>query len=242
MVSNLSRTAKKLKKAHVVFRRDPSGVKKVLASNGFDIVEDDPDFVVCFGGDGTVLYGERIFPEIPKLIIKTSKTCRMYDYSLKNLTALLSMIKTGNYQIHSEMKLETEVKGKKLVGLNEIQIHPRIPIYAIRFSLSTNGKEYSDLIGDGVIIAPPFGSTGYYAATGGRPFENGIGISFNNLHRRKERSINVSENHGITLRISRGPAWLFADNNEDFVELNAGDTVTIKKSESTANFIYFPRL
>ncbi len=242
MVNNLSGTAKKLKKVHIVFRRDPSMAKKVLASGGFEIVEDNPDFVICFGGDGTVLFGERKFPEIPKLIIKTSRACRMYDYSLKDLTALLSKIKAGNYQIHSEMKIETEAKGKKLVGLNEIQIHPRIPIYAIRFSLSTNGKEYSDLIGDGVIIASPFGSTGYYAATGGKAFEKGIGISFNNLHRRKEESVIVSENHVISLKISRGPAWLFADNNEDFVELIAGDTVTIKKSESIANFIYFSQL
>jgi NAD kinase len=139
------------------------------------------------------------------------------------------------------MKLETQAKGKRLVGLNEIQIHPKLPIYAVRFSFSVDKKEYDNLIGDGVIVATSFGSTGYYKATGGESFEKGIGISFNNLHNRKVRSFVVPEDSVINLVVTRGPAWLLADNNENFVELDAGDTVEIRKSVSVANFIYFPR-
>ncbi|MCJ7614663.1 hypothetical protein MUO71_07885 [Candidatus Bathyarchaeota archaeon] len=239
MVGNVSRAPKKLEKVLVVFRRDPSEVRKVLARAGFELVEENPDFVVCYGGDGTVLFGEREFPEIPKLIIKTSRACRMYDYALDDLSKLLSKIKAGDYQIHAEMKLETEAKGEKLVGLNEIQVHPKLPIYAVRFSLSVDGKEYNELIGDGVIVATPFGSTAYYKATGGENFEEGIGISFNNLHYGNVESLVVPEGSTVKLIVTRGPAWLLADNNEDFVELNAGDTVKIRKSESVANFIYF---
>lgn len=237
MVGNLSRAPKKLKKVAVVFRYDPSEVKKALVNEGFELVKENPDFVVCFGGDGTVLFGERKFPEVPKLILKTSRACRMYDYDPEDLLVLLSKIKAGNYQIHSEMKLETEAKGRRLVGLNEVQVHLRLPIYAVRFSLSVNGKEYSDLVGDGVIVATPFGSTGYYEATGGKRFEQGIGVSFNNLHRHKVESFVVPEDSTITVSITRGPAWLLADNNDKFIELDAEDTIKIKKSQNKANFI-----
>ena len=145
----------------------------------------------------------------------------------------------GNYKIHSEIKLETTIKSKKLVGLNEIQIHPKLPIYAVRFSFYINGKKYDELIGDGLIIATPFGSTAYYKATGGKSFKNGIGVSFNNLHNRNEKSFVVPEDSVVKLTVSRGPAWLLADNNEEFVELNAGDSVAIRKSGRVANFIYF---
>ncbi|HDQ05404.1 MAG TPA: NAD(+)/NADH kinase [Candidatus Bathyarchaeota archaeon] len=239
MVDYSSR-APRLKRVHVVFRRDPSEVRKVLAREGFEVVDEDPDFVVCYGGDGTVLFGERTFPEVPKLIIKTSRKCRMYDYSLKDLKALLSKIKAGDYQIHSEMKLETEAKGKRLVGLNEIQIHPKLPIQAVRLSLSVDGKDCKDLVGDGVIVATPFGSTGYYKATGGKRFAKGIGISFNNLHNRNIESFVVPEDSTVKLTVSRGPAWLLADNNENLIELQAEDAVAIRKSGSTANFIYVP--
>ena len=240
MEGNLFLAPKKLEKVLVVvFRRDPLEVKKALVSAGFKLVEDNPDFIVCYGGDGTVLFSERAFPGIPKLIIKTSRACRKYDYVLDDLGELLSRIRAGDFLIHSEMKLETEAKGEKLVGLNEIQIHLMLPIFAVRFSFSVDEKEYPNLIGDGVIVATPFGSTAYYKATGGKSFDEGIGISFNNLHNMDVESFVVSQDSVLRLTVNRENAWLLADNNEDFVELTAGDTVTIKKSDSVANFIYF---
>lgn len=240
MTSNTSIIPKKLKKALVVFRRNPFEVKNFLIKEGFELVETDPDFVVCYGGDGTVLFGERKFPGVPKLIIKTSHACRMYDYTLNDLHELLSRIKAGDYQIHSEMKVETEAKGEHLVGLNEIQVHLKLPIYAVRFSLSVNGKKYDTLIGDGIIVATPFGSTAYYRATGGKSFKKGIGISFNNLHNSDVKGFVTHEDSVLKITVTRGPAWLLADNNEKFVDLEAGDTVTIRKSKSLANFFYFP--
>jgi NAD+ kinase len=241
MVGNLSMAPKKLKKVLVVFRRDPSEVRKVLAAEGFELVEKAPDFVVCYGGDGTVLFSERKFPGVPKLIIKTSRACRMYDYTLNDLRGLLSRIRAGDYQILAEMKLETVAKDERLVGLNEIQVHLKLPIYAVRFSISVDGREYDELIGDGVIVATNFGSTAYYKATGGKSFKKGIGISFNNLHNKKEKSFVVPEDSVVKLTVTRGPAWLLADNNEKFVDLDAGDSVTIRKSDGAANFIYFPQ-
>ena len=239
MVGDVAKQSKKLKRVKVVFRLDPSKVKSVLAAEGFEVVDENPDFVVCYGGDGTVLFGERNFPQVPKLILKTSRKCRPYDYDVNKFTEYLAKIKTGNYQIHSEMKLETTIKDELLIGLNEIQVHLKSPIYAVRFSLAVDNKKCDNLIGDGVIVSTPFGSTGYYKATGGKKFEKGIGISFNNLHNIKKDSFVVSENSAIKLTINREHAWLLADNNEKFIELAAGDSVEIKKSKNVANFIYF---
>jgi NAD+ kinase len=209
-----------------------------LAAEGFTVVEGNPDFILCYGGDGTVLFSEIEYPTVPKLIIKTSRACRKCDYSLDELKTVLSAVREGNYCLHEKIKLETEAKGRKLVGLNEIQIHPKLPTHAVRFSLFVDGKEFEDLIGDGVIVATPFGSTGYYKATGGKRFSDGIGISFNNLHNSDVESFVVPEDSTVKLTVSRGPAWLLADNDERLIELRAGDSVAIKKSGSTANFIY----
>jgi len=241
MVGKLSMAPKKPERVLVVSLQDTSKIKAALAAEGFKVVERNPDFIVCYGGDGTVLFSERKFPEVPKLIIKTSRVCRKCDYTPDDLRDLLSNIKEGNYCLHKKIKLKTEAKGKKLVGLNEIQIHPKLPIYAVRFSLSVDGKKCKDLIGDGVIVATSFGSTGYYKATGGKRFMKGIGISFNNLHNRNMKSFVVPEDSTVKLTVSRGPAWLLADNNENLIELRAKDTVSIRKSESVANFIYVSR-
>jgi NAD+ kinase len=234
--------AEKLERVLVVSKADVSRINEVLVAGGFRVVEGNPDFIVCFGGDGTVLFSERSFPGVPKLIVKTSRVCRKCDYTVDDLAGVLSRIRAGDYGIHEEMKLEVEAKGVRLVGLNEVQVHIKLPISAVRFSVSADGREYEDLIGDGVIVATPFGSTGYYSATGGERFEKGIGVSFSNLHRRKVGSFVVSEDSVVELRISRGPAWLLADNNENFVELNAGDSATIRKANGVANFIYVSRV
>jgi NAD+ kinase len=241
MVGNLSKAPKKLEKVLVVSRHDTSQIKDVLVAKGFTVVEGNPNFILCYGGDGTVLFSEMKYPSVPKLIIKTSRACRRYDYKLDELKTVLSKIRKGDYCLHKKIKLETETKGKKLVGLNEIQIHPKLPTHAVRFSLSADGKEYENMIGDGVIVATPFGSTGYYRATGGKDFSEGIGISFNNLHNSDEESFVVSEDTTVKLAISRGPAWLLADNDDNIIELHTNDSVTIKKSENTANFIYVSR-
>ena len=228
----------KLEKVVIVSPIEISQIKRNLTKHNFQIVEKNPDFVLCYGGDGTILFSERKFPQVPKLVIKKSIICRKIDYNLLDLENKLERIREKKFMIRKEIKLETE--NKKLIGLNEIQVRAKLPTNALRFSTFVNGKEFRNLIGDGVIIATPFGSTGYYKSTGGKKFKKGIGISFNNLHNRKIKSFVASEDSVIKVGINRGPAWIIADNNERFFELEDNNVYTIRKSASVANFIYFP--
>jgi NAD+ kinase len=233
----ISRIQRELIKVLIVSRKDTSVISRILYDNNFEIVNQNPDFMICSGGDGTVLYSERKFPGVPKLLLKNSKTCRKCDYRFLQLEEILIKIKEGKYTLRSEMKLETKIKDTKLVGLNEIQIHTRIPISAIRFWLSIGKKRFLNLIGDGVIVATPFGSTGYYKSTGGKGFERGIGISFNNLHNRRIESFIVNDNEVISVGINRGPASVYADNYRKSVQLSQGDIVHIRKCKEQAIFI-----
>ena len=68
------------------------------------------------------------------------------------------------------IKLKATTKQKKIVALNEINIHHKLPTKAIRFYIKFGKNKIINLIGDGVIIATPFGSTGYYKSVGGKFF------------------------------------------------------------------------
>jgi NAD+ kinase len=226
----------------VFSKYETSQIENALQKYDFHIVKKNPDFILCFGGDGTILLCERKFPQVPKLIIKKSVICRKCDYFPHQIDEVLSKIKEGEFKIQTEIKLETEIDNKKLVGLNEIQIRAKLPIYALRFSTSINGETFENLIGDGLIVATPFGSTGYYKSTGGERFLKGIGVSFNNLHNRSIKSIMVSENSIIKTEIDRGPAWVITDNYEQFFELKDNEISTIIKSDNFAKFIYIPKI
>lgn len=213
------------------------GINKLLVQNGFRIVDSDPDFILCYGGDGTILFAERKLPQIPKLIIKKSEICRKCDYAFHDLAKILRKIINREFIITKKMKLEVTFEQKRLIGLNEIQVHTKLPIQAIRFSLAVDSREFKDLIGDGVVVATPFGSTGYYQSTGGREFKKGIGVSFNNLHNKRIKSFIAPDDAEIKVTVNRGQAWISADNNENLIELEDFGIVTIRKSRSIANFI-----
>lgn len=226
-----------MKKVAICSSSDKKRLSSELKKSGFRIVEKNPDWVLCYGGDGTILYAERKFPGIPKLAVKNTKICHRCEIKSNGLKTPAESIKSHNYTIMKEMKLEANVGGKKLVALNEIQIHNTLPTRAIRFSFQVNEKKFDDLIGDGVIIATPYGSSAYYQSTGGIPFDAGIGISFNNLFMKKVASFITDDKSVIKIKVVRGPALLIADNNEKFVGLKDGDVVEVRKCEEKAQFI-----
>ncbi len=226
-----------MKKVLISSLHDVQKLKRLLNGYGFSIVSKNPDFVLVYGGDGSVLHAERQFPSIPKLLIKRTELCRKCDYTFESLKSILPRIRAGNFKIRREMKLEAKFKNKKVTALNEIQLHTKLPIRAVRFSLSANGKEFENLIGDGVIVSTPFGSSAYYSSAGGKTFTRGIGICFNNLHNKKIKSFVVSDNQKIKIKITRDNAWLAVDNSEALTSLNPKDAVTIRKSNQATKFI-----
>ncbi len=226
-----------MQKIAIVSLLDTTQVEEILNRLDFEIVEKNPDFVLVYGGDGTVLFSEQKFPSLPKLVIKKHRVRKTYEYTLDYLSDLLEKIRNGEFKIQTEMKLTGIFENKKIEGLNEIQLHTIHPTNAVRFSLEVNKNRFEALIGDGVVIATPFGSEAYYSSTGGKSFSEGIGISFNNLYGTKIKDFVIGEESEIGIEIERGPAWMLADNNKSFAILNNGDVAQVRKSNETAKFV-----
>lgn len=206
----------------------------------FDLKLDkkNPDVVISFGGDGTSLYGERVYPGIPRIMIKHSKTCNKCEEH--DFSKVLQAIKEGRFEIKEEIKIEGIVNKnpkKKLIGLNEISIHHKIPTKSIRFRVKVNGKIIAgEAIGDGLVVATPYGSTAYFYSVSRRKFSKGLGIAFNNTKKRR-KSIVVKDNSMIEVEILRGKGLMTADENERMIPINKGDLITIKKTKGKARII-----
>ncbi len=226
-------------KVAVVSQKNNDALLKILKNNDFEITRTKPDIIVVNGGDGTILYSERLYPGIPKITLKTSKICRKCDYSPKIFDAILHKIKENKYKIIEMTKVEASFKGKKLVALNEIQVRHKNPTVAIRFSISINGKKIDNIIGDGVIVAGPFGSTAYYKSAGGKAFDKGLGIVLNNIYTNSKKNFIVSEKSRIEVRINREYALLLRDNDNKFYTIKPGERVIITKSNEKSKFIVF---
>lgn len=194
----------------------------------------NPDIVIAFGGEGTFLYSEMIYPNTPKVLVRHSskcEKCKKHDYN-KIIKALVSK----KFKIVKALKIQGSINNRKLVGLNEINIHYKPPC-AMRFSIKVNKKLLAkECIGDGLIISTPYGSSGYFFSITKKKFNKGLGIAFNNPINSMKYKI-VPENSIITVKIVRGPGVLCVDCNKRVIPLRTGDVIRIQKHSHFARIL-----
>lgn len=208
--------------------KNSKDIEDLVKSFGFEITALNPDAVISYGGDGTLLSSERTYPGIPKLPIRNSLVCKKCPDHKEEV--LLKNLAEGRLKIKQYSKLETTIFYQKLLALNDFVIRNATPIHTIRFK--TNQEEKL-LIGDGIVLSTPFGSTGYFKSITGKTFKSGFGIAFNNTTEKTAPSF-FKDNDKVTFKLIRGTATLSFDNNPDLLKVDEGSQITFKLSEEKA--------
>jgi NAD+ kinase len=228
----------------IVGPRETNNIVQVLNMFDMDVDYNKPDYVISYGGDGTILFSEKKYPGIPKITLRSSEGGSKCNYNEFDLEDVLFKIDDNDFDIREELKLEAIFQNKSYLALNEVQLHNELPIKAVRFSVEIiESKEsddkilYDNIIGDGVIIATPFGSSAYYTSVGGEKFNDGIGIALNNPFNCKQKPIVTSKDSNILIKIIRDTGLLMSDNDDKFVKLKEGDEVLVQEAPYPAKFV-----
>ncbi len=209
-------------------------IKDKLKNEGFEIVKKNPEIVVSHGGDGTFFIAERKYPGIPKLLIRDSENG--YLCLKENKNKILDSLNKKKYKLEACIKL----KIRNLTGVNDVIIKSRNLTEALRFNLWINGKDYGNFIGDGLVIATPYGSTGYFHSITRKKFGKGkIGIAFNNTTKAVKPLI-VKDNSKIEVGILRGIAEVGVDNNPKKIFVRKYGKLLVEKSDIIANVLRIP--
>ncbi len=212
------------------FAKDIEGLVK---SSGFEIVQDNPDVIITYGGDGTLLSAERNHPGIPKLPIRNSKVCiKCPNHDEKTL---LEKLKTGELQLEQHPKLEASFTGETVYAINDIVIRNKEAIHAIRFEIFNPKLEINEklIIGDGIVAATTFGSSAYFKSITRKTFDKGFALAFNNPTEPLE-PIFFDEKDSFKFKLLRGLASLTYDNGHSISQVPEGDEVTFKISNKKA--------
>ncbi len=216
-------------------------IEDLVKSFGFELVTLEPDVIISYGGDGTLLSSEREYPGIPKLPIRNSQFCKKCPAHTDNI--LLQALAENKLELKKFKKLHTQIEGQDLFALNDFVIRNEEQIHAIRFKiLSADFLPGALLIGDGIVVATPFGSTGYFKSITGESFTDGFAIALNNVTEKKIKTIYADQDEydkadnmdKIGFRLVRGKASLTYDNSEDIFHLPEGTELSFKLSDQIA--------
>lgn len=219
----------------ILFGKNSSQIKPLVEKAGFLITEKEPDFIVSYGGDGTHMMAEHAYPGIPKILLKDSLICKKCSPLANDV--VLDRVANGKYHIEDLMKLEVSAHGKTLFAMNDVILHNKDSRHAIRYCPVVQGRSLGgEVIGDGVVVATPFGSTAYYRSITDSFFELGIGLAFNNSTEQSDHVV-LKEDSVINITIARGHATVYADNQAEEIAVAQGSEIVIHKSNKRAHIV-----
>ena len=207
-----------------------------------ELVKENPDFIITYGGDGTLISAELKYPNLPKVpILNSSRGHRCIphppEYVIKRLAE-------GTLTPYRYTKLQSLIylggKGTPdtvIESLNEIMVEKGRINSALRFKLWIDGISYEgderEIVGDGFIISTPFGSTAYFSNITRGIFWKGIGVAFMATNEPITHMV-LPEETVLQIKITRGPAILAYDNSPEFIPLNTDDIIVARKSPNDA--------
>lgn len=206
------------------------------------------DFVICFGGDGTILHMAKTATRynVPILGVNIGTMGFMAELECSELEQLRRLA-TGDFTIDSRMMLDVTVQRDRNIIFHELCLNDAVVTKGavariVHLSVSCDGIQAMECGGDGVIVATPTGSTGYNLSAGGpivEPDTQSILITPICAHDLLSRCIVASPDRVVTVELTRNArrnAFLSVDGGKA-VKLSMGDVTTVRRSNKQTKLI-----
>lgn len=157
------------KRAEVILDRETA--KKLKRENqGVKIEDMSVDFLICVGGDGTILRTlHYLKTPTPVLGINMGAIGFLAEVQPEDAVSVLTELLEG-FTVEKRERLSVELKGERErmpYAMNEAVIITSKPGKMLHFAIFVDGEELERLRADGVVFATPTGSTAYAMSAGG---------------------------------------------------------------------------
>ena len=156
--------------------------------------DDDPnldrliDFIICLGGDGTILWVSNLFPRAvpPVVSFAMGSLGFLTAFAEESIPKAIDDVIAGNFFFTMRSRLVAHVvradgteERERHVVLNEIVVDRGARSQLIDLDVNVDGNPMTKVLADGVMISTPTGSTAYALAAGGSMVHPGVpGILF----------------------------------------------------------------
>lgn len=180
----------------------------------------EADFVITFGGDGTMLAAiQATLPfDTPVLGVNLGKLGFLADVGADEALWAIEQILESRHTVERRMTLTGRigVTGQEFHALNDIVVGKSGTARVISIDAYVNGDFLASFLADGIIISTPTGSTAYSLATGGPvvvPSSEVIVISPISAHTLTARPVIVAGTSNITICASTEEGTLMVMND-----------------------------
>ena len=210
-----------------------------LPSQNHDLGEMKVDFIVTVGGDGTIMRTAMLMnePETPILGVNMGSRGFLTEVLPQDFRTALDKVLEGDYMLEECMKLTSmspEVEGIFPDALNEVLVASSLPSKTLDFSLSVDDVHVLNVQADGIIVAPPTGSTAYNLSAGGSIILTAI-CPYSYFS-----SLVVPSSSKVTVELLKPKvdALIIVDGRE-YTAIKPGSKVDVWKSQHKSRFIRF---
>jgi NAD+ kinase len=206
---------------------------------------EDADLLITIGGDGTLLRGARLAHPLGMLIlgVNTGRLGFLTEVEADQAGfAALRAVFQGEFQVELRVALHARVNGDgdQHFALNDVVVRRGAQARMAPFGLTLDGESVAHLPSDGVLVATPTGSTGYFLSAGGpiiHPAVDALGVAALLPHTLFARPMLVPSDATIEITCDGEIARANLETDGHIAgELCAGDRVTIRRTEQPVRF------
>lgn len=212
-----------------------------------DIHEMTSDFVICVGGDGTVLKAQHVLSpkKIPILSINMGTVGFLTEVEADDVFECLDQLLSYNFYIEERLQLDVFCDDELITVLNELVIMTSQPGKMLELEISVDEEIVDTVRADGLIISTPSGSTAYAMSAGGPivdPRVDAAVIIPICPFKLSTRPKIVPADSNITVKFikeeKKGLAVLDGVNNKEYSYM---DEIRLRKSKDVAYFVRFSK-
>ena len=206
----------------------------------FSKIDKTINYIICVGGDGTILKASSYVKNIgiPIIGINTGRLGFLAKIKAVEIDNVIQAITKKKYTISEKTLLSVSYKNKKQenklgVALNELSITRKNTTSLITIETKLNDEYLNTYWADGLIIATPTGSTGYSLSCGGpiiMPESKNLVITPIAPHNLNARPLVIPDNTNITLKISGRENEFFVSLDSKITTLSNEMLILVKKA------------
>lgn len=224
----------------------------VLPSGVFGESCPNTDLIVVLGGDGSIMRAAHRAggQKCPILGINLGHLGYLTEIDTNELD-YIDCIFSNEYSVEKRTMLDVahirknRKLGRTAVALNDAVLTHGKTARILDIEVMCDGLSLGKYRSDGFIVATPTGSTAYSLSAGGPvldPRLNGICLVPICPHSLTARPLIVPDSSRLELKyLGHGGMTCLTVDGEEIAEFEPGDSVTVNRSENTANFVRFDK-